>query len=156
MWFLFAWILAVGYAAFKLMDDPFLQIAMFWIAIKAGTRSIYGRAADATKSLLVAISIVSILRLTRRAWAVTMENFVVDWGLDVAPMRCGGLVDDPAIVPPTQTASCDIWSDPERIIDRRVELALAEIDRKSDEIERYLRMNEPDAARADSQSSGNV
>ena len=94
--------------------------------------------------VLAFIVVLVVLSLLSSPASDTTESFIVDWGLTASPYRCrgGGMTDD-EMVPPTHTAVCDIWSDPEHIIDERVERALDSTYTAVREIEDFLHVNVP-------------
>lgn len=107
------------------------------------------------KSLLLFAALIVMLLLlslaeTGETESTAPENFIVDWGLTASPYRCagGGMTDD-EVVPPTHTAVCDIWSDPEHIIDERVQRALDTTYGDVREIETFLYVNSPNKAKSE-------
>lgn len=134
-------------ASIMLVPDILVQFFVLWVALEMLLRWQFNFRPNSLKTLLVAVVAVLFTRASRQALNIvagTPEQFIVDWGLDAAPTECGGLMDDPGIVPPTHTASCDIWSDPEKIVDNRVERILEQTERNSAEIEKWLHVNWPD------------
>lgn len=92
-------------------------------------------------ALLVVLSIAS--KECSPAALGKRETFIVDWGLTASPYRCrGGRMPDD-ITPPTHTAVCDIWSDPEHIIDERVQRVLDGTYGTVREVEDFLYVNVP-------------
>ena len=133
-------------AVLTLLSDLWLQIFGYWLSLWMILRWWFRFKPNSLKVLVMAALFVVGARLTRQALNIAggeYEQFIVDWGIDASPMECGGLVEDPEIVPPTHTAQCDIWSDPEKIIDRRVTQVLEQTKDSVREIEDFLHVNTP-------------
>ncbi len=123
------------------MIQIFFQIVVIAVLIFAITR-FRNIQLEPIKIGIIAVGIVTVIRL---ATTNVTENFIVNWGAVGFPKKCGGLIDDDeSDVPPSHTAIADIWSDPQQVINTRIETTLSETARKSIEIEKFLRVNIPD------------
>jgi hypothetical protein len=145
----------VGVAAsLLLIKDPFLQIFSVWLITQLIIKANFAFQPHPLKTLALAAVVVISISLSRTAMSLGLgdgnlldkleERFIVDWGISGAPMKCGGLQSQDGIVPPTHTATCDIWSDPEKIIDQRVERVLEMTKHESKEMEDFLHTSTPD------------
>ena len=139
-------------ASLTLLNDTFLQIFSVWLTTQLVINTNFPFQPHPLKTLALAATIVLIIKLSRKAIDLgivdgdlpsQVEKFIVDWGISGAPMNCGGLQED-GVVPPTHTAVCDIWSDPEKIIDQRVERVLERTKQSSREMEDFLHVSWPD------------
>lgn len=139
-------------AALMLVRDPFLQIFAVWLMTQLIIKTTFQFQPHPLKMLTVATVVVLTIHLSRTALnlgfadgdlASTVEKFIVDWGGTGAPMKCGGNMED-GIVPPTHTAVCDIWSDPEKIVDQRVDRVLESTMHEAREMEDFLHVDQPD------------
>lgn len=147
-------LVAVGLvAALMLIQDPFMQIFAVWLMASVWMQVSFRFRPQPLKVLMMSAVVVSLIRLTRKALQLGLadgdlgshlEQFIVDWGVSGAPMKCGGNMEDEGIVPPTHTATCDIWSDPEQIIDQRVDRVLESTRHEVKEMEDFLHTNLPD------------
>jgi len=140
-------------ANLMLVKDPFLQIFCLWAILHFILKANFSFEPHPLKTLALATSLILLIRLTNTARALGIvdgnllgklqERFIVDWGIYGAPMKCGGVQQDDGIVVPTHTAVCDIWSDPEKIIDQRVERVLDMTRYESKEMEDFLHTSTP-------------
>lgn len=139
-------------ASLMLVKDPFLQIFAVWLVTHLILKANFPFQPHPLKVLMLAFVTVLSINLTRSALNLgladgdltsKMERFIVDWGISGSPMKCGGNMKD-GIVPPTHTATCDIWSDPETIIDQRVERILESTRYESKAMEDFLETSLPD------------
>jgi hypothetical protein len=140
-------------ASLTLVKDPFLQIFATWLTTWLVIKTNFSFQPHPLKTLAIAAAVVSTIRLSGMAMELGIgdgdllgklqERFIVDWGISGAPMKCGGLQED-GVVPPTHTAVCDIWSDPEQIVDQRVERVLESTKHEAREMEDFLQTSTPD------------
>jgi hypothetical protein len=128
-------------ASLMLISDVFIQIFALWIAALFILKSSFHFQPHPLKVLMLAIITVTTIHLAKHAIAITsdqptLERFIVDWG---TPKKCAGEED---LVP--ATTGCDIWSDPEKIVDQRVERALEETKKSVRQMEDFLHVDWPD------------
>ena len=136
-----------------LIRDPFIQIFSLWTLLHFIIKANFSFQPHPLKTLALAASLVLGIRLIKTATTLGLadgdllgniqERFIVDWGIDGAPMKCGGLQQEDGSVVPTHTAVCDIWSDPEKIIDQRVERVLDTTRYEAKEMEDFLHTSTP-------------
>jgi len=128
------------------MPDSFLQIFGLWVSTMLILKATVGFKPHPLKVLFISAFTVITLRLSNQALGLAAgdpEQFIVDWGVSGAPMKCGGMQTE-GVVPPTHTAVCDIWSDPEQIVDQRVERVLEMTRHEAREMEDFLHVDWPD------------
>lgn len=133
-------IIALG-ASLTILPDVYLQIFSLWIALEILLRQWFFEIhPNPLKTLSIAASLVLLTRGTTQALMLSagdVEQFIVDWetGPTEQTETCGP-------VGPVGPGS-DIWSDPEKIIDKRIDHALEETKETVREVEKWLRVNTP-------------
>lgn len=138
-------------ASMTLLTDPFLQIFAVWAATQLILQQNFCFQLNPLKVLALVGVVVAIIGLGNKALKLgiangdiegQLERFIVDWGISGSPLKCGGNTDDN---PPTHTAVSDIWSDPETIIDQRIDRVLEATKHQSRETDAFLNVDVPNA-----------
>jgi len=126
-----------------LLPDIFVQIFSVWLSLQLILKSSFDFTPHPLKTLALSAITVLGVNIGRRAVNLGMvsgdlddqiEKFIVDLGVEgeCKGESSGGL-----------QRGCDIWSDPEKIIDQRVERVLERIKHESRAIEDFLRVDLP-------------
>lgn len=122
----------------------YVQIFFLWVIFDYALKTFCHIDPNHLKTLVFVTAVVLIAKFVQRIYDGTIESFIDGAGLALAPEECGGNISDPEIVPPTHTATNDIWSDPDLLEEQKIRAVLDETREISKHIEDFLEVNRPD------------